>query len=254
VRGRTRRPAPRPAWQSPFAHVSLAALAIGAILVIVATRPSGGTGGPLILSTLTYPADLTEGSTLGSKDAPVVIELFADFQCPACKLFVTQQLPQLFTDFVKPGVVRIEAVDIDIRGSGAPDESLELAAGAFCAAEQDRYWQYHDLVFWNQGRENRGDHDNAFIARVADQAGVDVAAWQTCFARTDIRKPIKERTALAFSQGIQSTPTLRVNGQVITGVPDYTQLSALIRRLAAAASPAAGASAAPSIGPSPVPS
>ena len=58
-----------------------------------------------------------------------------------------------------------------VPGRGTPDESLELAAGAACAAEQGRYWQYHDLVFWNQGRENAGDHDAAFIGRVATAAG-----------------------------------------------------------------------------------
>jgi protein-disulfide isomerase len=242
---RARRPTRRPAWQSPIALVSAAAVVVGAILVLVATRPSAGTAGQLRMPTTAYPASLTDGETVGSKSAPVVIELFADFQCPACKQFVTTELPLLMTDFVQPGVVRIEAIDIDIRGAGNPDESLELAAGAYCAAQQNRYWQFHDLVFWNQGRENQGDHNVAFIANVAAQAGVDVAAWTTCDQRTDIRKPIKDRTRTAFTQGINSTPTLRINGQALIGVPNYTQLSALITQLAANASGAPATSPIP---------
>jgi len=149
--------------------VSVAAVVVAALAVFSATRPPAASGA-LIPPTTVYSADLTEGASLGSTRAPVVIQLYADFQCPACKQFVVQQLPRLVSDFVRPGTVRIEAEDIDILGSGAVNESVELAAGAYCAAEQNRYWQYHDLVFWNQGRENRGDHDVAFIERVASQA------------------------------------------------------------------------------------
>jgi protein-disulfide isomerase len=175
-------------------------------------------------------------ATLGVADAPVTIKLYADFQCPACKLFVTTELPRLLTDFVRPGVLRIEAHDIDILGRGAQSESLELAAGAACAAEQDLYWPFHDLVFWNQGRENHGDHDAAFIAGVASAAGLDRPAFDACVAGADVRSPVERETAAAVASGIASTPTLIVNDQRIVGVPEYEQLAALIRHLAAAGS------------------
>jgi protein-disulfide isomerase len=162
----------------------------------------------------------------------VVIQLYSDFQCPACKLFVTTQLHRLIDEFVTPGAARIEAMDIAFLGRGQPDESLELAAGAACATEQDRYWQYHDLVFWNQGRENHGDHSPAFIGRVADAAGIDRAEWDACVARNDVRGPITSRTQAAMGNGVSSTPTLIVNGQALVGVPSYEQLAGLIRSLA----------------------
>ena len=160
-------------------------------------------------------------------------------------MFITEQLPRLLTDFVRPGVLRIESKDIDVLGQGQPDESLELGAGARCVAEQDRYWQFHDLVFWNQGRENRGDHDAAFIARVADQATLDRTGWEACLARADVRQSIRDQTASARAAGISSTPTLRINGQVSVGVPDYDRLAALIGHLAASAAPAASQASSP---------
>lgn len=230
-----------------MALVSAAALILGVVLVVVATRPSTPSSSELTIPPTSYAGITIDGSTMGSKDAPVVIELFADFQCPACKQLVTTELPSLVADFVKPGIVRIETQDIDILGSGTPDESLELAAGAFCAAQQNRYWQYHDLAFWNQGRENKGDHNAAFITRVADQAGLDMTAWNTCNARTDIRPPIKALTSTAAAAGIHQTPTLRINGKLVVGVPDYSQLSVYITQLAAGtASPApSGATGSP---------
>ena len=246
ARSRRNRAGSRPSWRSPLVVVTTAALALGLVAVFLANRPPASSSTALSQGPTSYPATLTDGTSLGSPTAPVVIELYADFQCPACRQFVTLELPRLVTDYVVPGTVRVEAHDLDILGRGTRDESLELAAGAVCAAEQDRYWQYHDLVFWNQGRENMGDHDAAFIAAVADQAGVDPGRWRTCFSRSDIRAPIGTRTAAARRAGIQYTPTLLVNGTSMVGVPVYEELAATIDRLA-------GVSGAPVASPAPSP-
>ena len=223
--------------------VTAAALVIGAVLIFVALPKPTEPGRELIVPPVAYPGTLIKADVLGSAVAPVVIELYSDFQCPACKLFVTTELHRLIDEFVTPGTVRIEARDIAFLGRGQPDESLELAAGAACATEQGRYWQYHDLVFWNQGRENRGDHGPEFISGVADAAGLDRTAWDACVARTDVRAPITSRTQAARSRGISSTPTLLVNGQAVVGVPNYDTLAAMIHSLAgSSASPGASAS------------
>lgn len=242
----------RPAWQSPVVLVTGAAILIGIAIIAFVRPPASSNTGELVEPPTTYTADLTDGDTLGSATAPVVMQVYADFQCPACKLFVTNQLPGLVNDFVKPGILRIEARDIDILGKASPNESLDLAVGAACAAEQDRYWQFHDLVFWNQGRENRGDHDAAFIARVATGAEVDQATWEACIARPEMRTAVDAATKAAFQAGISQTPTLVVNGQVTVGVPDYVKLADQIRQLAAAASqsPAPATSPAPTAAPS----
>jgi protein-disulfide isomerase len=236
-RRRQSRHVARPAWQSPVALVTGAAILIG-LAVIAFARPSvpddqvGLVGPPT-----SYAADLVDGELLGSPTAPVLIELYSDFQCPACKLFVTAQLQRLTTEFVVPGTVRIQAKDIAFLGRGQPDESLELTAGAACAAEQDRYWTFHDFIFWNQGRENLGDHDAAFIARVADAAGVDRTAWDACMAGPEVRTAIRAATNAALGAGIDSTPTLVVNSQRVVGVPNYDELAALIRSMAPGPSP-----------------
>lgn len=235
---RTSRP-PRPAWQSPVVLVTAAAILIGGVIIALARPPASANGDTLVEPPTRYTADLTDGDVLGSATAPVVMQLYADFQCPACKLFVTDQLPSLVNEFVRPGMLRIEARDIDILGTGSPNESLELAVGAACAAEQDRYWQFHDFVFWNQGRENRGDHGADFIAGVATAAEVDRAAWDACIARADMRAAVEAATQAAVAAGFNRTPTLVVNGQTLVGVQDYAKLADLIRQLAAGASPGA---------------
>jgi protein-disulfide isomerase len=239
-----RRSAATPAWRSPAVLVTAAALVAGAVLIFLALPNATEPDRELIVPPVAYPANLIRSDVIGSATAPVVIELYSDFQCPACKLFVTTQLHRLIDEFVTPGAVRIEAMDVAFLGSGQPDESLELAVGAACATEQDRYWQYHDVAFWNQGRENRGDHSPEFIGRVADAASLDRTKWDACVARSNVRGPITSRTQAATGKGIRSTPTLVVNGQPVVGVPNYDQLAAMIRS-AAGASTSPGASASP---------
>lgn len=235
---RARRPsraATRSPWQSPLVLVTGVAVLIG-IAIIAFARPPASTPDTLVEPPTSYAANLTDGDVLGSATAPVVMQVYADFQCPACRLFVVNELPSLVKDFVEPGTLRIEAHDIDILGTGSPNESLELAVGAACAAEQDRYWQFHDLVFWNQRRENKGDYTASFIASLATAADVDQSAWEACIARNDVRAGIDTATRTALNAGINQTPTLVINGQTSVGVPDYVTLAERIRQLAGGAS------------------
>ncbi|MBA3875893.1 MAG: hypothetical protein C0498_02985 [Anaerolinea sp.] len=224
----------RPAWQSPIALVSAAALAVALAIIMLNQRPTPSAPvGELITPPLTYAEDIVDGEILGRADAPVLLEVYADFQCPVCARWDRDQLGLLKTQLVDTGMLRIQARDIAFLGTGSFDESLELATGARCAAEQNRYWPFHDLVYWNQGRENRGDHDAGFIAAVADRAGVDRAAWDACVAGEEARTAVQAATNVALGAGINSTPTIVLNGGTpVPGLPDLNALVAEIQRLA----------------------
>ncbi len=238
----------RPVWQSPFVLVSAAALVVAVAIIVLNQKPAPSTAGAnLFTPPITYSADIVDGESLGRADAPVVLEVYSDFQCPICARFVREQLATLKSEVVDTGILRIQARDIAIVGTGNPNESIELAAGAACAANQDKYWQFHDLVFWNQGGENVGDHSPAFIAAVADRAGVDRTAWDQCFADDQERSAVQSQTQIALGKGINSTPTLVLNGGTpVPGVPNADQLIAAIKALAGAgASPTPAPTLAP---------
>jgi protein-disulfide isomerase len=238
-----RRPA-RPAWQSPFAIVTVGALVVALAIIILNQRPSGGTGGALTVPPLSYATETVDGTNLGPADAPVVLAVYSDFQCPVCGRFVREQLGSLITGFVDKGILRIESHDIPILGRGTPDESVELATGARCAADQGRYWQFHDYVFWNQQNENQGDYSADFIRSIATASGVDVTAWDACVAGTDARATVKKDAAAALAAGINSTPRISLNGSTpVAGLPDAPTLISQIQALASAASPSASATA-----------
>lgn len=228
-------------WQSPVFVTTAGAILVGLVAIAFATGALGGNGsnaGPnLVEPTTSYVGLTATGTTVGAPTAPVTIEIFSDFQCPACKLFITTELPSLLTDYVRPGLVKIESKDIDVIDRNRSTESIELASAAACAADQGKYWTFHDLVFWNQGRENQGDHNAAFIQRIAATAGLDVTAFASCDARQDLRQAVRQATNDAAGAGIAATPTLRINGQAAKGVPQYADLKAYLDQLLASMAP-----------------
>lgn len=245
-RARTpRRPARPPFWRSPFALVSVGALLVVAAVIFLNQKPGASSGNGLIIPPTSWAASVTDGETAGKADAPVTLDIYADYQCPICGRFAREQLAGLKTGFVDTGVLRIVAKDIAILGTGSRNESLELAVGARCAADQGKYWAFHDLVYWNQQGENLGEYTPDLIASFAKGAGVDQATWETCIAGNAARATVKADSAAALTAGIQSTPTVSLNGGTpVPGLPNAEALKNSIRALAAAASSSPAASSA----------
>jgi len=224
----------RPAWQSPIVLFSGLALVLGIGLVFVAnlTAPPDAdpAGAGLVTPPVTLPSALADGEAIGEAGAPVRLEIWSDYQCSVCGTFATTYLPRLVTDFAATGQARIVDRSIDILGEGSPNESLDAAVGAACSARQGQYWAYHDYLFWNQAGENRGAFSRSRLAAIADAVGLDRAQWDACFGNGAAADEVIARTAQALGQGINSTPTFVLNGEVTVGLPrSYDDLAGLIR-------------------------
>jgi protein-disulfide isomerase len=216
--------------------VTVAALAVAVGIIVVNLKPAPSPGATLITPPLSYASSVVSGPSLGRPDAPVTLEVYVDFQCPICGRLVREQFGTLKTTFVDPGSLRIESRDIAILGFGSQNESSDLATGARCAAAQNRYWEFHDYVFWNQKRENQGDYSSDFIKSVASAAGVDVPTWESCVNDGSARGDVQAATQAAAAAGINATPTLVLNGGTpVPGLPAASALQAQIQALVDAA-------------------
>jgi protein-disulfide isomerase len=111
---------------------------------------------------------------------------------------------------------------------------VEAAAGARCAAEQDLYWPFHNWLFANQVGENQGAFRDERLRGIATKAGLDVAAWDACRATGTQQAAVRAETQQALDQGVNATPTLYVNGQVIVGLQSAEELGAMIEAAAQA--------------------
>jgi protein-disulfide isomerase len=230
--------------RSPLLWTTVAVVVFGIVLVVVLFITQGAAPrtvdvGSLQPPMVPTPLDQADGRTLGGPDAPVTLEVWSDFQCPACGQFAELVEPALIRNYVTPGTLRIIHHDSAFQGrrAGAPyDESVEAGAAARCAAEQDAYWTFHDWVFANQVGENGGAFRDERLRGIATAAGLDVVAWDACRATGEQQAAVRAETQQAIDQGIDATPTMILNGETIVGLRTAAELGQMIEAAAAAAS------------------
>lgn len=116
-----------------------------------------------------------EGDRLGSSDAPVAIQVFADLQCGNCREDFLDTIPQLTERYARPGDVKLL-----LRHYSVAENPLELGFfGAEAAAEQGYGWQYTYLFFLNQSEAERFGIDDDFLESLAGSIGeLDVPEWR----------------------------------------------------------------------------
>ncbi|MHB8890647.1 MAG: DsbA family protein [Candidatus Limnocylindrales bacterium] len=232
-----------------FGTVALAvALAFGGGLAIGrATAPAGPSGpaatpGPVPTVVPSTGAELpSEGARLGLADAKVTIEYWADYQCPFCAKFAQEIIPQLESR-IADGTVALVHRDYAFLG----EESFDAAVAVRCAAREGRYWAMHDAVYAAQNGENQGGFARPRLAQVAASVGLDATAFAACMDEREPLVEVLDDTAAGVRTGIESTPTVEVNGNRFLGVPDMTVLVKAIDAALAGASPAPLPTAKPS--------
>jgi protein-disulfide isomerase len=181
---------------------------------------------------------------LGDPAAPILVEIWADYQCPYCGALSHVVEPALQRDYVGTGRIRLAYRDFAFLGT----ESVEAAAAAVCAGRQDAYWHYHDLLFASQQGENQGAFSAANLVSLAGYAGLDTQAFVKCMADPAIRTAIAAETAQGRAVGIESTPTLRLIGpkgtKLVKGLTTLAVIDAAIAEVTTgiAPSPTPGAS------------
>jgi len=213
---------------------------IAAALISQGTAPKSIDTSDIKASVVPVPVELVDGRALGRADAPVTLDVWSDYQCPVCGRFAELVVPTLIRDHVTTGILRIVDHDAAFQGqrsSSAYDESVEAAAGARCAAEQGLYWQFHNLVYANQVGENEGAFRDERLRTIATAAGLDVAAWDACRATGQQQAAVRAETADAVRLGVNATPTMKINGQVIVGLRSAAELGAIIEAAAGSAAP-----------------
>jgi len=207
----------------------------------------------------TAPAVSPVGNSFGEPDAPVTIEVWADYQCPYCRLEDLLFGGAIDREYIMPGVARVVYRDFAFLGQ----ESTDAAVASRCAGAQDPAAQlrYHDTLYTFQQGENEGRFARANLVAVAGIAGVpDPDAFTACLDDPAVAQAVEDETAAGRAVGVASTPTLRMRGpggeRVLTGFSQaWPPLRDAIEavRVAAPASPSPAGSFVPSASDSPSP-
>ncbi len=230
-------------------NMTIVGVIVGVLIVVVVGigQLGGKVTGTLKDPAAAYPAALLDGTAIGKADAPVVMEVYEDYQCPYCGKYSLDVEPVLVSQYVTPGTLRIVHRDIGILGRGGPDDESVLAArGGFCANEQGKYWDYAHWVYANQDGENAGGFRRERLTAIAEAAGLETGAFSACLDGAAATAAVDKANAEATAQGISSTPTMYVNGKRIEVSLDPNAIGAEIEAAAAASGlPDASASAVP---------
>jgi protein-disulfide isomerase len=143
----------------------------------------------------------------GSPNAPVTIVEFSDFECPYCKA-AEPTVKHVIEKY--DGKVRLAYRDLPIRGSHPHADAA--AEAAHCAAEQGKFWEYHDRLFAEQSKL-----DSASLKEDARSVGLDEGRFDACVASHKFQAKVQQDADQAFEAGITGTPGFFINGILLNG-------------------------------------
>ncbi|PKO16844.1 MAG: hypothetical protein CVU39_06405 [Chloroflexi bacterium HGW-Chloroflexi-10] len=186
--------------------VSVFAIAVVGIIVYQSLKPIGEIK---TLEERNHPTP--DGMALGDPNAPVVVEEFSDFQCVACFNFWDNQEADFIDTYVATGKVYFKYNAFNIFGA----ESDQAAKAAYCANEQDRFWDYHDMLFVNWNGENTGNYNAKRLEAFAENIGLNTSEFNQCYNSSKYNTEIQQSHQLGLQKGVNSTPSFIVNGQLV---------------------------------------
>jgi protein-disulfide isomerase len=210
-----------------FAGVGVVAVAIAAALIVtsvVGSSDTKSTASPTTTAASSGPATepapaavagtaatvaLFKGipqqlNVLGKTSAPVTMVEFADLQCPFCKTYALDALPDLVTSYVRPGKAKFVFTGMHFIG---PDSEKALRA-VFAAGLQGRFWQFLDLLYKNQGAENSGWVTDDLLHSIGNSLpGFDTDKLLADVDSPEVANAITVADQQAQQASVDSTPT-----------------------------------------------
>jgi protein-disulfide isomerase len=135
----------------------------------------------------------------GEKNAKLTLIEFSDYQCPFCGRHVRDTVPQLEKEYISTGKIKYV-----FRDNPLPfhKDAPKAAEAAYCAGEQGKFWEMHDLMYSNQGKLSLTNLPTHAVA-----LGLDAAKFQACLDSGKFADPIKNDAAEAAKLGLTGTPS-----------------------------------------------
>ncbi len=166
-------------------------------------------------------AQMAQGVTMGNPDAPATILVFEDYLCPHCAHFTTEIEPQIKAKLVDPGKAKLVYHDFPLRPETG---SFFAARAARCANDQDRFWEYQDVLFRNQGTWGLASEKEPILLNYAAGLGLDMDQFKSCLDSDKYADVVTANMELAKALGLDGTPSVLVGakGGMSRRLSDYT--------------------------------
>jgi len=207
--------------------VAVAAIAAG---VWFGTRPSSPGPVPTAVAQTSDKAKLLQAQpddhVLGDPKAPVTLIEYASFTCPHCAHFSVAVLPELKKKWVDTGKVKVIYRDFPL-----DQTALKVAQIAECSGK-DKYFGVIDVIFATQSRWGTSSDPIGELAKSLRIAGIGDAEIKACLANDAVQNGVLADYRSGEVLGVNSTPTLFINGEMYKGARSVEELDAAFAKLA----------------------
>jgi len=170
-------------------------------------------------------ADVDDDAIKGNPNAPVTIIEFSDYQCPFCARFYLETLPQIEEKYIKTGKVKFVYRDFPLSNHAYAQKSAEASE---CAGEQDKFWEYHNLLFENQREWSQ--KGSSKLKEYAVQLGLNADRFDKCLDRGEMEDEVKKDFSDGSRLGVQGTPAFFINGKFVSGAQPFRVFEEMIEK------------------------
>jgi len=154
--------------------------------------------------------NLENGSpSLGSESASITIVEFGDYQCEACYHWFHNTRDTLIDNYIETGKAKLIFVDLPFIGQ----DSRIAAQASYCAEDQGKYWEYHEILYIFQEGENSGWADRDRLNSFAFSLDMNMDEFNDCIDSSKYQKRVKANYDEAVKHGAQQTPTFIIISQ-----------------------------------------
>ena len=171
-----------------------------------------------LLEPLRYEVAADGFPSYGPVDAPVTIVEFSDFECPYCALLapVLDEVKRRYGD-------KVRLVYRHYPLTGIHPDAWKAAEASLCAFEQGRFWEFHDLLFAEQGALTVAD-----LKEKAVQLDLDADAFGECLDSGRHYDAVLADLRAGDAAGVSGTPAMFLNGRFVGGAVSFEALAELI--------------------------
>lgn len=161
----------------------------------------------------------------GEENAKVTIVEFSDFECPFCANFYKDTLPQIQSEYIDKGLVKLDYRHYPL--SFHP-QAKPLGIAAECANEQGMFWQMHDKIFDENVAGALTSANADTYKEWAGEIGLDTASFNSCYDAGRGGDTVDADFTLGSEVGVSGTPTFYINGRQLVGAQPFASFKAII--------------------------
>jgi protein-disulfide isomerase len=223
--------------------VAIVVVGIAAILYLKASPPSES-GADAQAAYAALQRDYAKAGpprpyVMGDSTAPVVIEEFADFECPVCGSYATVTEPDVRKMIIDTHLAYYKYYDFPLPMHHNTQAASNAAA---CAADQGKFWEMHDQLFAGQdawglnpdGATQVTDNPKSVFMGYATAIGLNTPEFEQCYDSKKDQARVNANAAEGFRRNVNQTPTFFINGKMFAGSIPYDVIKKAVDDAAAA--------------------